>query len=73
VALPVSAAILDRIDDYRVTLESTSKRLLPLIRWGPTETGNVRVIDDTGKFLAVLRRDAARRVSLRVRRADDRD
>ena len=30
---PVSAAILDRIDDYRRTLETYSARLLPLIEW----------------------------------------
>ena len=47
---PVSAAILDRIDDYRKTLENYSKRLLPLVQWEPTEHGNVRVLNDTGDF-----------------------
>ena len=37
VVFPVSAAILDRIDDYRRTLESYSARLLPLIQWEPTK------------------------------------
>ena len=49
-AFPVSAAILDRIDDYRATLEDYSRRLLPLVRWEPTEHGNVRVLNDTGDF-----------------------
>ena len=48
VVFPISAAILDRIEDYRVTLETYSARLLPHIRWQPTETGNVRVLNDTG-------------------------
>jgi len=47
---PVSAVILDRIDRYRDTLESYSERLLPLIRWEPTEQFNVRVLNDTGDF-----------------------
>ena len=49
-AFPVSAAILDRIDDYRAALEDYSQRLLPLVRWEPTEHGNVRVLNDTGDF-----------------------
>jgi Fic family protein len=36
---PVSAAILDRIVDYRKILESYSARLLPLIEWEPTAKG----------------------------------
>jgi hypothetical protein len=47
---PVSAAILDRIDDYRQVLESYSRRLLPLIEWEPTPEFNVRVLNDTGDF-----------------------
>jgi hypothetical protein len=50
VVFPVTAAILDRIDDYRAVLESYSARLLPHIRWEPTERFNVRVLDDTGDF-----------------------
>jgi len=50
VVFPVSAAILDRIDDYRAVLESYSSRLLPHVRWEPTESGNVRVLNDTGDF-----------------------
>ena len=50
VVFPVSAAILDRIDEYRKVLEDYSKRLLPLIEWQPTEDGNVRVLNDTADF-----------------------
>ena len=49
-AFPVSAAILDRIDDYRAALEDYSRRLLPFVRWEPTEHGNVRVLNDTGDY-----------------------
>lgn len=47
---PVSAAILEQIDDYREVLESYSRRLLPLINWEPTPQYNVRVLNDTGDF-----------------------
>ncbi|MCR9220030.1 MAG: Fic family protein [Alphaproteobacteria bacterium] len=47
---PVSAAILERIDDYRRVLESYSQRLLPHIRWEPTERMNVRALNDTADF-----------------------
>lgn len=47
---PVSAAILERIDEYRATLETYSKRLLPHVQWEPTESYNVRVLNDTADF-----------------------
>jgi hypothetical protein len=47
---PISAAILERIDEYRNILEDYSARLLPLIDWQPTGDGNVRVRNDTGDF-----------------------
>ena len=50
VVFPVSAAILERIDAYRGTLEAHSRRLLPLIEWEPTPRFNVRVLNDTGDF-----------------------
>lgn len=50
VVFPVSAAILDQIDQYRETLESYSQRMLPLVQWEPTEKFNVRVLNDTGDF-----------------------
>lgn len=50
IVFPVSAVILDRIGDYRRTLESYSRRLLPLIRWVATERGNVEVLSETADF-----------------------
>jgi hypothetical protein len=50
VVFPVSAAILERIDEYRTVLESYSARLLPLIEWEPTDKFNVRVLNDTEDF-----------------------
>jgi len=50
VVFPVSAAILERIEDYRRVLEDYSSRLLPQIEWQPTDSGNVRVLNDTGDF-----------------------
>lgn len=47
---PVSSAILEQIDEYRRVLEDYAQRLLPCIRWEPTERGNVRVLNDTGDF-----------------------
>lgn len=50
VHFPVSAAILDGIDEYRRVLESYSERLLPVIAWESTAQGNVRVLNDTADF-----------------------
>jgi Fic family protein len=50
VVFPVSAAILERIDDYGRVLEDYSRRLLPLIQWEPTKEGNVRVMNDTADY-----------------------
>jgi hypothetical protein len=50
VVFPVSAAILERIGEYRQVLETYSQRLLPLIKWEPTPEFNVRVLNDTGDF-----------------------
>lgn len=47
---PVSAAILDRIDAYRKALESYSRRVLPVIPWRPTPSGNVETLGDTADF-----------------------
>lgn len=44
---PVSAVILDRIDDYRRTLEHYSKPRLDLIEWRPTEKNNVEALNET--------------------------
>jgi hypothetical protein len=50
VVFPVSAAILERIDDYVATLQDYSKRLLPVIDWQATADGNVAVLNDTDDF-----------------------
>ena len=47
---PVSAAILERIDEYRATLQEHSRRWLPVIDWKPTADGNVNVLNDTADF-----------------------
>lgn len=47
---PVSAAILERIDEYRRILEDYSRRLLPVIKWEPTEDGNVNILNNTADF-----------------------
>lgn len=44
---PVSAVILERIDEYRKTLEHYSRPRLNLIEWRPTEKNNVEVLNDT--------------------------
>jgi len=47
---PVSAAILEQIDEYRRILEDYSQRLLPVIEWKPTQDGNVHVLSSTADF-----------------------
>ncbi|KJR97828.1 MAG: cell filamentation protein Fic [Desulfobulbaceae bacterium BRH_c16a] len=44
---PVSAVILERIDEYRKILEHFSKPRLELIEWRPTEQNNIEVLNDT--------------------------
>lgn len=50
VVFPVSAAILERNEEYRAVLEDYSKRLLPVIEWELTTDGNVEVLGDTADF-----------------------
>ena len=50
VVFPVSAAILERINDYRLVLEDYSRRLLPVIQWQPARDNNVRVTNDTADY-----------------------
>lgn len=50
VVFPVSAAILERIEEYRQVLEDYSARLLALVEWQSTQDGNVRVLNDTGDY-----------------------
>ena len=47
IIFPVSAAILERIDDYRKVLESYSYPLLEFIEWRKTPKNNVEVLNDT--------------------------
>lgn len=44
---PVSAVILDHIDDYRRALEHYSRPRLDLIEWRPIDQGNVDVLNET--------------------------
>lgn len=50
VIFPVSASILDHIDDYRITLESYSHPLLDFISWKETANHNIEVLNDTKDF-----------------------
>jgi hypothetical protein len=47
---PVSSVMLDRIDDYRTTLQTHSEPLMPYIDWRPTPERNVEVLNDTIDF-----------------------
>lgn len=44
---PVSAVILEKLPDYKKTLEAYSKPRLKLIEWRATDTGNVEVLNKT--------------------------
>ena len=44
---PVSASILDHIDDYRNVLENYSHPLLDFIEWEETEDHNVKILNET--------------------------
>ncbi len=44
---PVSAIMLERIEDYRNVLEQFSKPRLDLIEWRPTEKNNIEVLNNT--------------------------
>ncbi|MCD4723519.1 MAG: hypothetical protein K8R63_01660, partial [Bacteroidales bacterium] len=44
---PVSAAILERINEYREALEDYSKPRIELIEWQSTQDNNVEVLNDT--------------------------
>jgi len=44
---PVSAVILERIDEYRKILAHYSKPRLDLIKWRPTEKNNVEIQNET--------------------------
>jgi hypothetical protein len=50
VVIPVSAAILRQVAEYRRVLESHSRPLLNLIEWRPIPSGNVEVLNETADF-----------------------
>ena len=50
IIFPVSAAILERIDDYRKVLESYSNPLLDFIEWRTTQDHNVEVLNNTSDY-----------------------
>ncbi|MEM8520622.1 Fic family protein [Flavobacterium sp. PL12] len=47
IIFPVSASILNHIDDYRIVLESFSHPLLDFIEWKTTKSNNVEVLNET--------------------------
>lgn len=50
VIFPVSASILDHIDDYRMVLEHYSHPLLDFITWKETDNHNIEVLNNTVDF-----------------------
>lgn len=50
IIFPVSAAILDKIDDYRKVLETYSLPLLDFIHWKETKDHNIEVLNYTIDF-----------------------
>ena len=50
IIFPVSASILDHIDEYRKVLESYSHPLLDFIEWKPTSNHNVEVLNETADY-----------------------
>jgi hypothetical protein len=47
---PVSAAILEKIEDYRNVLQSYSHPLLDFIEWRKTDDNNVEVLNETADY-----------------------
>ncbi len=50
IIFPVSAAILDRINDYRKVLESYSHPLIEFIEWKKTRNNNIEVLNETADY-----------------------
>lgn len=44
---PISAILLDRIEEYKLVLESFSQPRLQFIKWRSTKDGNVEVLNET--------------------------
>jgi Fic family protein len=47
IIFPISAAILEKIDDYRIVLENYSHNILEFIEWVITPSNNVEVLNNT--------------------------
>ena len=47
VIFPVSSSILDKIDEYRIVLESYSHPVMELIEWESTPDHNIKVLNET--------------------------
>jgi len=47
IIFPVSAAILERMDDYRKVLERHSQPLIDFIKWKKTTDNNVEILNET--------------------------
>ncbi len=50
IIFPVSASILNHIDDYRVVLEQYSHPLLDFIEWEETKDHNIKVLNETNDY-----------------------
>jgi hypothetical protein len=50
IIFPVSASILNHIDDYRIVLEQYSHPLLDFIEWKETKDHNIEVLNETIDF-----------------------
>lgn len=50
IIFPVSASILERIDDYRKVLENYSRPLLDFIKWEKTNDNNINVLNETADY-----------------------
>ena len=47
IVFPVSSVMLDRMDEYRKTLQAHSGPLMPYLEWRPTPDRNVEVLNQT--------------------------
>jgi Fic/DOC family len=71
---PVSSVTLDRIDDYRATLQAHSAPLMDFIKWRPTAERNVEVQNDTADLYRYFDcTEAAEFLYACVRRTVERD
>jgi len=47
ITFPISAVILDEIEEYKEVLQSHTLPLMPMIQWKPTNDGNVSILNET--------------------------